>query len=116
MAYMTAEGDGPYACDAGEYCDNHRLGSEPVCRSGQTPDEARAHQQAYLAGMRFGRPRGTGRYSGRELAAMGMVGLYLRESRSLRPGERHVPTPPELREPSAETETTESMEGAEARE
>lgn len=93
MAYMNKEGNGPYPCDAGEYCGNHQKGSV-------------AYSALWLAKMRFGRPHACQAGTSAEMAAKGFVGLYLKEdSTSGRmPGDVHVDTPDELREPPKDGE------------
>ena len=98
MAYMIDD-KGPYPNKAGEYCGNHCIGSEPVLVLGESPQDTNRHQRAYLAKMRFGRPRATYAYTTRQLQGMGIVGLYLREDSPKRDGAVQISTPSELMEP-----------------
>lgn len=101
MAYMTADGKGPYPCDAGEYCGNHLLGSKPLPLRdlGETPEEAEKWLDQMLDQMRFGRPRPCKAGSSKEMSELGYVGLYLKSPQPLWLGGTRVPTPDELREP-----------------
>lgn len=65
MAYLLLgrQNRGPYPCYAGEYCGNHV--------EYKFVDETR---------FRKGRPRQTPFYTSEKLAAMGLVGLYLRRN------------------------------------
>lgn len=86
MAYMTKEGKGPYPSDAGEYCGNHQKGGrlDPIVRER----------------MRFGRPHSCKAGTIAEMTTQGWVGLYLKEDDTNQlPGDVHVDTPDELREP-----------------
>lgn len=100
MAYMTKDGKGPYPNKAGEYCGNHSKGSSPYAMYGQGQQEAAENQKAYLARMRFGRPRPCEAGTTEEMEAKGNVGLYLKEDIRLNFGEIEIPTPPELMEPT----------------
>lgn len=46
----------------------------------ETPEQAWQRQERYLAGKIIGDPKATDRYSVDELKAMGMVGVYNKES------------------------------------
>lgn len=84
MAYMTKDGRGPLANKAGEWVTNQ---SDKLPWRGDTP-------------IRFGRPRSSKTYTTVELEAMKVVGIYLDADAPRRdPGDRNVPTPPELLEP-----------------
>lgn len=101
MAYMT-DGKGPYPNKAGEYCGNHLVGNIACRLFDQTQAQANEDQRAWLATMRFGRPRPSRTITTKELEAHGCVGLYLKETCKLFDWETEVPTPPELLEPPAD--------------
>ena len=91
MAYMdigTCPG-GPYPNKKGEYCGNHRKGSELLVSLHETPE------------MVFGRPRPCKAGTTEEMEARGYVGLYLKETRQLTNCEVECPTPGRLLEPLA---------------
>jgi len=50
-----------------------------ICRSNQTPDQAWAHEQEWLAGKIIGDPKATDDYSVAQLRAMNLVGIYVLE-------------------------------------
>lgn len=102
MAHMSTGvcPGGPYPDKAGEYCGNHPKGHQALCMYGQPQSEADAQQRAWLATMRFGRPRPCKAGTSEEMEARGYVGLYLKESRTLFDWEVFCPTPPELMEPA----------------
>ena len=105
MAWIHTEtGDGPYPCDAGEYCGNHVPGHRyPSLWPHETVEQAEAREARYLAKMRFGLPRPCQAWPTVEAAkAAGAVGLYLKASRNRAQWEKQVPTPPELMEPGQE--------------
>lgn len=100
MAYMNKDGKGPYPNKAGDYCGNHFSGGQvPHVFSADRTEEAKAHS-AWLAKMRFGRPRPTTAMTIEELQREGMVGLYLKADEPLYlDGDTEIPTPAELMEP-----------------
>lgn len=81
---------GPYPNKAGEYCGNYYL---------HQSSEETERLKAYLARMRFGRPRPCQAGTMEEMEKDGYVGLYLKEDRELMSWEKECPTPPELLEP-----------------
>lgn len=101
MAHMSDTG-GPYPDKAGEYCGNHKPGSPVPRMFDESPADAAKHQREWLAKMCFGRPRPSDTYTTKQLEAMEMVGLYLKEDQSLFSWESPCPTPLELLEPGSE--------------
>lgn len=102
MAYMTKDGKGPYPCYKDEYCGNHLVDSLPTLKWNELPEEAERNQEAYLARMRFGRPRSCEPFTSTEGESQGWVGLYLKKNDlpSWRErGDTLIDTPPELMEP-----------------
>ncbi len=79
MAYKTEDG-GPYPNLAGEFCGNHDPTTIP--QSYET-EQDRKDEQARLNRMRFGKPSHCKAGTSEELAARGVVGLYLKEDREL---------------------------------
>lgn len=103
MAYMTKDGKGPYPCYKDEYCGNHLVGSFPILNMHESPEEGKRNQEAFLARMRFGRPRSCKAFTTTEGESLGYVGLYLKEDSPPShhmPGDILIDTPNKLREPS----------------
>lgn len=88
----TSEGKGPYHDRAGEFCGNWRLNSPAMRCGGESQRDAERHLRKYLARVRFGKPSPCALASSEEMAAMGWVGLYLKEDRNLFDWETAVDT------------------------
>lgn len=100
MAYMTKDGKGPYPHKAGDYCGNHHPGSPMLRMWNVDPVVQQREHDAWLAKMRFGRPRPCKAGTTKEREAAGDVGLYLKADSPLYcDGDTEIPTPPELMEP-----------------
>ncbi len=104
MAYMTADGKGPYPNKAGEYCGNYHPRIPPHRGWHESPAQAEERQRRYLAKLRFGRPRPCRMGTTEEMEARGYVGLYLKADQPLLWGSVEVDTPNELKEPPANTQ------------
>ncbi len=88
----SIKGKGLYPDKAGEFCGNHSPESLPPCSFNETAEEAARRQREYLAKMRFGRPSNCDAGTSKEMAALGYVGLYLREDQKLLSSETRVET------------------------
>ena len=102
MAYKKKDGSGPYPNKAGEYCGNHQKGSPALRMTNETSEDAERRQDAWLARMRFGRPRPCHAGTTEDMEAMGYVGLYLlNDSPTSFADDVEIETPDELKEPAA---------------
>lgn len=99
MAYMRADGSGPYANKRGEFRGNMLRGRPGI----DDPDELHARWR-FVSSYRAGRPRPMDGKTSAQLDADGYAGYYLISDEPLRRGALEVPTPPELTEPEAGTE------------
>lgn len=88
MAYMTADGKGPYPNKAGEFCGNYHT--------------SYGNDDRFLRGThRLGKPHACEAGTAEEMKAAGWMGTYLvKDLNWIVPGAIEIPTPPELMEPN----------------
>ncbi len=86
----ASKGKGPFPNKAGEFCSNHHADSPLLLDVRSSPQEVARRQREYLARMRFGKPCRCSTGTSEEMAAMGFVGLYLKEDSKLFPWETPV--------------------------
>lgn len=99
MAFMTADGEGPFPNRAGEHCGNFFVDCYPVTAENETLEDALKRQDKYLSRFRFGRPRPTSTGTIEELEKLGLNGLYLKEDQSIGSSDTEIKTPDWLKEP-----------------